>query len=40
MKVMRTPDVRFAQLADWPFSPRYDVVGSGEGENLRLAYVN
>mgnify|MGYP000912643497 CR=1 FL=1 len=40
MKVLRTPDERFANLADWPFAPHYAEVDSGEGEKLRLAYVD
>src|SRR5215813_15369340 len=40
MKVLRTPDARFANLADWPFAPHYEVIESGEGENMRLAYVD
>lgn len=40
MKVLRTPDARFKDLADFPFSPHYEVVASGTGENLRLAYID
>jgi len=35
MRVLRTPDERFAGLADFPYEPRYATVG---GE-LRMAYV-
>ncbi len=40
MKVLRTPDERFAGLADYPFAPHYLDVDSGEGEKLRLHYVD
>ncbi len=40
MKVLRTPDERFAGLADYPFAPHYLEVDSGEGEKLRLHYVD
>jgi haloalkane dehalogenase len=36
MKVLRTPDERFADLPDYPFQPRYDTVGEG----LRLHYLD
>src|ERR1700677_5198020 len=34
MKVLRTPDERFADLPDFPYEPRYAELGG-----LRLAYV-
>jgi haloalkane dehalogenase len=40
MKVLRTPDERFANLPDWPFAPHYVELDSGEGDTLRLAYVD
>ena len=40
MKVLRTPDARFANLPDWPFPAQYEVIDSGEGENLRIAFVD
>lgn len=40
MKVLRTPDQRFQGLADWPFAPHYTEVDSGEGQKLRLAYID
>lgn len=36
MKVLRTPDERFAALPDWPFAPRYHQVTA----DLRLHYVD
>nr|WP_137678291.1 haloalkane dehalogenase [Parerythrobacter lutipelagi] len=35
-KVHRTPDDRFAKIADYPYDPRYHVLGDG----LRLHYVD
>lgn len=40
MKVLRTPDERFEGLPDWNFEPRYQSVPSGEGESLRVGYVD
>jgi len=40
MHVLRTPDERFAGLADWPFAPRYQTVAAQSGEPLRLHYVD
>lgn len=40
MEILRTPDDRFADLADFPFEPRYVEVPSGDGDQtLRVAYV-
>ena len=41
MKVLRTPDERFANLPDFDYEPRYTVVprGDGEGEGLRIHHV-
>jgi len=36
MKILRTPDARFAGLPDYPFTPHYAEVGDG----LRLHYVD
>jgi len=39
MKILRTPDQRFARLTDFPFQPRYlDILDPGLGP-LRMAYV-
>ena len=43
MEVYRTPDTRFADLPDYPFSPHYAQVPAREGESsetLRLHYVD
>ena len=36
MKVLRTPDERFADLPGWPYEPRYAEIGDG----LRVHYVD
>lgn len=40
MLVLRTPDERFAGLADWPFAPQYQVLAMASGDPLRLHYVD
>lgn len=40
MRVLTTPDDRFAGLADWPFAPRYAHVIDPGGEMLRIHYVD
>ncbi|MGZ3604655.1 MAG: alpha/beta fold hydrolase, partial [Thermodesulfobacteriota bacterium] len=40
MKVLRTPDERFANLADFPFKPNYVNVPDGEGGSLRVHYID
>ena len=40
MDVLRTPDERFEDLADWPFAPRYLTVKDADGTDLRLHYVD
>lgn len=40
MRVLRTPDERFAYLPDFPFEPHYVEVPDGEGGSLRLHYVD
>jgi haloalkane dehalogenase len=40
MQVLRTPDERFAGLADWPFAPHYRDVTDADGTVLRLHYVD
>jgi haloalkane dehalogenase len=40
MQVLRTPDDRFAGLADWPFAPRYLDVPNADGPALRVHYVD
>ena len=40
MKVLRTPDDRFANLSDFSYQPHYQEVSHGEGESLRIHYVD
>lgn len=40
MNVLRTPDERFAGLADWSFAPHYATVVDADGTALRLHYVD
>src|SRR6185369_15496725 len=40
MKVLRTPDERFANLSGYPFRPHYADVADGEGGTLRMHYVD
>lgn len=40
MRFLRTPDEQFEQLGDFPFQPRYVDIDSGEGESLRMHYVD
>ncbi|HEX5494113.1 MAG TPA: haloalkane dehalogenase [Mycobacteriales bacterium] len=39
MRVLRTPEDRFAGLTDFGYPPRYAQVPDGEGGSLRMAYV-
>ncbi len=39
MDTVRTPDERFADLADFPYTPRYVDVDDDEGGRLRVAWV-
>ncbi|NQY56319.1 MAG: alpha/beta fold hydrolase [Ilumatobacteraceae bacterium] len=41
MQVLRTPDSRFDDLADWPYTPSYvDVANPDGGDALRMHYVD
>jgi haloalkane dehalogenase len=40
MKVLRTPDARFANLPDYPFAPHYAEIRDAGGTSLRLHYVD
>ena len=40
MKILRTPDERFTNLAGYPFDPRYVEVPDGEDGSLRMHYVD
>lgn len=40
MQVLRTPDVRFAGLPDYPFKPHYLEVEDADGTPLRIHYLD
>lgn len=40
MEFLRTPDDRFADLADFPYQPNYATVDDTEGGTLRVQYVD
>ncbi len=40
METVRTPDDRFAQLPDGPYTPRYTEVPDGDGGQLRIHHVD
>lgn len=40
MKILRTPDSRFSSLPQYDFEPRYVEVPSGEGESIRVHYLD
>jgi haloalkane dehalogenase len=40
MKILRTPDERFENLADYPFTPNYENVPDGEDGSLRIHHVD
>ena len=40
MQVLRTPDERFAGLADYPFEPHYADVTDADGTVLRIHYID
>jgi len=40
MKSLRTPDERFKDLPGYPFAPHYLDVPDGEGDRLRIHYVD
>ena len=40
MRVLRTPDERFAALPDYPFAPHYVEVAAGDGGALRMHHVD
>ena len=40
MKVLRTPDQRFANLPDFPFAPHYREVNDSDGGALRIHYLD
>lgn len=40
MKILRTPDARFANLPDFPFTPHYCEVKNSDGTALRIHYLD
>ena len=40
MKLLRTPEERFVNLSGYAFEPNYVEVPSGEGERIRIHYVD
>ena len=40
MKTLRTPDARFENLADYPFSPHYTEVPADDGSDLRIHHLD
>ncbi len=40
MDILRTPDERFASLADYPFAPRYTNITADDGTPLRIHHVD
>ncbi|MEO1233947.1 MAG: haloalkane dehalogenase, partial [Myxococcota bacterium] len=40
MKSIRTPDARFKDLPDYLFKPHYAPVDAGDGDTLRLHYLD
>jgi len=40
MRVLQTPEERFANLVDWPYRPRYRTITSDDGLELRYHFVD
>ena len=40
MKILRTPDERFSNLADYPFSPNYTMIQTEDGSELRIHHLD
>jgi haloalkane dehalogenase len=40
VETLRTPDERFADLPDFPWTPRYDEIPDGDGGTLRVATID
>lgn len=40
MLILRTPDERFENLADYPFSPHYTVIQTEDGSDLRIHHLD
>ena len=40
MKYQRTPDTCFENLPDYPFAPHYQAIPAGDGDELRMHYLD
>jgi haloalkane dehalogenase len=40
MKILRTPEERFANIPDFPYQPNYLEIGDNDIGPLRLAYID
>ncbi len=40
MKILRTPEAQFANLADYPFDPHYTVIKTADGGDLRIHHLD
>ena len=40
MKILRTPDARFENLADYPFAPHYTEIKTQDGSELRIHHLD
>ncbi len=40
MKILRTPDSCFENLADYPFSPKYTTIQTHDGDDLRIHHLD
>lgn len=40
MKILRTPEARFANIPDYPFVPHYQDIRDADGTTMRLHYVD
>lgn len=40
MKILRTPDERFANIAHYPFDPHYTTIKTDDGDDLRIHHID
>ncbi|NCF44808.1 MAG: alpha/beta fold hydrolase, partial [Proteobacteria bacterium] len=40
MKILRTPDERFLDLADYPFAPQYTIIQTEDASDLRIHHLD
>ena len=40
MKILRTPDERFANIADYPFAPNYTTIRAEDGTDIRIHHLD